>query len=369
MTAQLVATEAPAWEDAVEAYLRDCRRRNLASTTIAEYRYVLSSHARIVSWRRGTGIRSIADLTGQSLWSLEMELTDAGVSAGAVATIHRRLHSFGVWCEKRYGVGGGVRTVSPPLQRQTFPETYTDDQVDAVLRAARTARDRLIVEVLVHTGLRASELCNLVCSDVQSDRAGAWLRVRQGKGRKDRHVPLDTPATQLSQAGRFVSAVARAAGECETAHMRPGPPPTPTALRVLHGDPPSRTNRRELVPRNTRPSAPRWLTPRARSIWRSTARELTAMRVLTSADATALGLYAQALDEYITAAELVARDGVVVPGRDGGAVANPACRVEAARWSMVERMGAQFGLSPTSRLALAAPGPAVDDPAIEALFS
>jgi P27 family predicted phage terminase small subunit len=76
------------------------------------------------------------------------------------------------------------------------------------------------------------------------------------------------------------------------------------------------------------------------------------MGVMTSADSTALGLYAQALAEYVAAKELVARDGLVVPGRDGGMVVNPAVRVERDRWAMVWRAGAEFGLTPSARVSL-----------------
>jgi P27 family predicted phage terminase small subunit len=149
---------------------------------------------------------------------------------------------------------------------------------------------------------------------------------------------------------------------------RPGPPPTPTALRVLHGDRPSRINRREPMPRQGKPVAPRWLTPEARTIFRKTLRELLAMRVATAADANALGLYAMALAEYVAASAIVARDGLVIKGRDGGPVANPAARIARDRWSMVARMGAEFGLSPSSRVSLAA-GPSEDLSELESLLS
>jgi integrase/recombinase XerD len=49
-------------------------------------------------------------------------------------------------------------------------------------------RDRAILELLYSTGIRASELCNLVLNDLNlCDRE---LRINQGKGRKDRIVPL-----------------------------------------------------------------------------------------------------------------------------------------------------------------------------------
>jgi P27 family predicted phage terminase small subunit len=121
---------------------------------------------------------------------------------------------------------------------------------------------------------------------------------------------------------------------------------------LLKGDRPYRINKREPRPRDATPRPPAWLTPDARALWRRTLRELEPMGVMTAADSVALGLYAQALAEYIAAKELVARDGLVVPGRDGGMVANPAVRIERDRWAMVWRAGAEFGMTPSARVSL-----------------
>lgn len=91
------------------------------------------------------------------------------------------------------------------------------------------------------------------------------------------------------------------------------------------------------------------------------------MRILTPADAHALGLYCMALAEYVQASKLVAEQGLVVPGREGGNVANPVCRIERDRWMMVLRMGAELGLTPSSRTRLEVQ-PALNDP-MEILLS
>jgi hypothetical protein len=41
-------------------------------------------------------------------------------------------------------------------------------------------------------------VANLTVDDVMDSPQGAFLRVRQGKGRKDGVVPLDTPQDRLS---------------------------------------------------------------------------------------------------------------------------------------------------------------------------
>jgi site-specific recombinase XerD len=73
---------------------------------------------------------------------------------------------------------------------------FTATEVEAMLRAA-TPRDRLILELLVGTGLRLSELCGLQVADFRVDHPdGPYLDVRVGKGSKQRAVPLTTSLTR-----------------------------------------------------------------------------------------------------------------------------------------------------------------------------
>ena len=72
---------------------------------------------------------------------------------------------------------------------ETLPRTLNEGEVEALIeKGARDARERAVLEVLYGTGLRAGELCRLAIDDV--DLLAGLLYVRQGKGRKDRVVPL-----------------------------------------------------------------------------------------------------------------------------------------------------------------------------------
>lgn len=61
-------------------------------------------------------------------------------------------------------------------------------------RAAPTLRDRAVLEVLYGSGIRPRELHNLNVGDVDVSRAVVF--VRQGKGRKDRIVPMGRRAAK-----------------------------------------------------------------------------------------------------------------------------------------------------------------------------
>ena len=56
-------------------------------------------------------------------------------------------------------------------------------------------RNRAILEVLYTTAIRASELCNLAVNDL--NLSGRELRINQGKGGKDRMVPLGEMAADF----------------------------------------------------------------------------------------------------------------------------------------------------------------------------
>ena len=80
-----------------------------------------------------------------------------------------------------------------PPRPEPLPKFLDDRDAAAVMGAARAAtdpRDRLVVEVLARTGLRAGELCDLDADAVVRIGDAHWLRVPIGKLRNDRFVPL-----------------------------------------------------------------------------------------------------------------------------------------------------------------------------------
>jgi integrase/recombinase XerD len=57
-------------------------------------------------------------------------------------------------------------------------------------------RDHILLRLAIQTGLRVSELTGLKCKDVISSETGAHVRC-QGKGRKERCIPLTKPTANL----------------------------------------------------------------------------------------------------------------------------------------------------------------------------
>ena len=78
--------------------------------------------------------------------------------------------------------------VPSPRQPQRLPEILSREEVARLIEAPPNPKHRLLLATTYAAGLRVSEAVRLKVSDV--DRGRMTLRVEQGKGRKDRVVPL-----------------------------------------------------------------------------------------------------------------------------------------------------------------------------------
>lgn len=134
------------------------------------------------------------------------------------ATINRRLaalRAYSEWAKAGhlvdYSLVNGVKNVEEQKHAPKWLDKKDQDQllreVDKNLNAAKTGpaqrqavRDKAIVLLLIHSGLRVSELVGLDNSDVViTDRKGSvW--VRKGKGSKQRSVPLNKPTRESLEA-------------------------------------------------------------------------------------------------------------------------------------------------------------------------
>jgi site-specific recombinase XerD len=69
-----------------------------------------------------------------------------------------------------------------------LPVVLSQNEVRRLLKKPDLLKHRLVLALLYGCGLRRFEVCNIKIPDVDLDRK--MLHVREGKGRKDRYVPL-----------------------------------------------------------------------------------------------------------------------------------------------------------------------------------
>ena len=106
-----------------------------------------------------------------------------------------------------------ARQVASPKRKKALPRALDVDAAAAVVEAPTAGdedspgalRDRAMFEVMYGAGLRVSECCGLDRDDVDRDRygEGCLIRVRRGKGGKDRLVPLGR--TALAALDRYLA--------------------------------------------------------------------------------------------------------------------------------------------------------------------
>lgn len=173
--------------------------------------HTLRAYARVLSEvAAGLGDRP---LHAASRFDLRAYLARAG---GAPATVAQRLAALRAYF--RWALREGRITDDPttllarPKVRVSLPRVLEPAEAEAVVehpissatpRGDAELRNRAILELAYGAGLRVSELAALDVTDV--DAAEGLVHVRQGKGRKDRRVPIGPPgvaAVEAYAAGR-----------------------------------------------------------------------------------------------------------------------------------------------------------------------
>jgi integrase/recombinase XerD len=77
-----------------------------------------------------------------------------------------------------------------PKRPRSLPTVLSPEEVERLIASAKNLMHRAMLMTLYATGLRRSELCQLKVTDIDSQRM--VIRVRQGKGARDRDVLLSS---------------------------------------------------------------------------------------------------------------------------------------------------------------------------------
>lgn len=178
---------------AYEKYLR--LERNYSRNTFENYMMDLQ---KLVNYMDDEGI-DFREITLTQLDVFAGTMRDLGISPRSLGRILSGVRSF----YRFLTLEGEVPTdptellVSPHLGKH-LPEVLSVDEIDAMEAAIDPAmreyhRDMAILETLYCCGLRVSELCELLISNLYLEEG--FLRVR-GKGNKERVVPISRRAVE-----------------------------------------------------------------------------------------------------------------------------------------------------------------------------
>ena len=147
--------------------------------------------------------------------------------------------------------------------------------------------------------------------------------------------------------------------------MSRGPPPLPTHLKLLRGNPGHQVlNKREPEPALLArpPEPPDDLGEYAKEEWRRIIVEAFNLKLVTAMDIQPLAAYCDAYERWRTARETVRamgeRDlithGLIVKTQSGGAAPNPLVHLAAAAARDMVRFASEFGLTPAARSRISA---------------
>jgi integrase len=185
--------------DLIGDYLQNCRARGLSPQTIDhDYGFVL---LRIfMPWCDQHEIAALEELTQRVLDLYGVDMHDRKTPEGkplskwTVRTYVRSVRFFLNWAE-REGENVGAKPQLPKVGKPVR-EVLTRTEIDAMEKAARLERDKIIVRLLADCGLRLNELRGLRVTDIKRSENRTTLHVR-GKGDRDRRVPIH-PGKHLS---------------------------------------------------------------------------------------------------------------------------------------------------------------------------
>ncbi|MEM9446750.1 MAG: site-specific tyrosine recombinase XerC [Verrucomicrobiota bacterium] len=124
-----------------------------------------------------------------------------GLSVGTQKSWLSMVRSFFGWLTREEHISHNpTANIEMPRKESRLPKTIlSHDEVEAVMNVPNVSkpmgiRNRAILEFLYSTGVRRTELCTLNLGDIDAVRS--LVRVEQGKGHKDRYVPIGSRALQ-----------------------------------------------------------------------------------------------------------------------------------------------------------------------------
>lgn len=191
----------------VEAYLEQLTVRHFAKQSIEYKRMALN---RFIEWLQERGVQTLTDVTRPMLQRYQRHLyystTRGGRALSAAGQANRLAAVRGLFkylTQQNFILYNPASELELPKPSKSLPkDVLSAEEAERVLsqpdiETPLGLRDRAILEVLYSTGIRRAELINLEQSDLNLGQQ--VLAVRQGKGRKDRFVPIGERALVWTQ--------------------------------------------------------------------------------------------------------------------------------------------------------------------------
>lgn len=158
--------------------IEDMQVRNYSPRTVEAYVAAVAKLAKHFG-------RSPDQLSGEDVRAFQVHLLTAKASWSQFNQIVSGLRFFFGTTLMRPGM---VEMLPYGKRPKRLPTVLSVEEVGQLMEAARPGRERVLLQTAYACGLRISELLSLQVTDIDSARM--VVNVRQGKGAKDRQVPL-----------------------------------------------------------------------------------------------------------------------------------------------------------------------------------
>lgn len=168
----------------VEAYLDDCRDRELRERTVTWYAWHLR---RARDWLAATpGYHDLGILEPEGLAAYYH--STRGLAKNTRYHMVAALHAWGEWLVRQGLAANPAAGLQKPRRDRALPRALAPGELDRLLAVLEDepARERALVLLLLDSGLRVSETAALRRGDV--DLASGQITVRDGKGGQGRTV-------------------------------------------------------------------------------------------------------------------------------------------------------------------------------------
>lgn len=182
-----------------ERFLTHMRMKNTTPHTLCQWDFTLR---RFLAWCDEHGVTEATDITPdvvaayrRYLYHYRNPRTQGPIKFATQAMYLTSVRRWFVWLDREEIYPNHIANkVDLPKEEHRLPgDVLTASEVELILNQIDIGsqlglRDRAILETLYTTAMRCSELCNLNIYDLSAERQ--LVTIRQGKGRKDRVVPI-----------------------------------------------------------------------------------------------------------------------------------------------------------------------------------
>lgn len=174
----------------MSAYLKELGLSGKSKNTVEAYAYHLD---RFATWIEENGI-DFTQVNGKESRAFRNYLVEQGLAPKTVNTILGAVKSFYDYlCEE--GVIKGNPFIMKRLrvaEERRQPDFLTEAELPRILKALEElpCHVALAFRTMLAAGLRVSEAARLMPEDVILERGSVFLRVRRGKGDKERLAPV-----------------------------------------------------------------------------------------------------------------------------------------------------------------------------------